>query len=376
MTPLRTLRHSVARVLRTHYPAFLFGIPGSAPSCSVFCYHEVDPNLFAGDLRFLAENGYRTLGVHEFVETASRGGDPRAVLLTFDDAKRNFWDVTFPLLKQFGARVTLFVPTAWMENGDRDPEPECEAPANMFMTWDQVRVCADSGLVDVQAHGHRHALVHTSNCLVGFATPEQVRRSPIYDWPMRSEKGRNRQGIPPLGTPIYDAEPLLSARARILEDETAARTCRELVREGGGQAFFNRPGTLAQLRRAHNDAARRSSRVRRIEGPEFESLVRAEFERSSELLRRHVGRAPEFFAYPWMMGSDLSLRCAADAGIKAVFGVGLDFTRAQRLAGPLVGYGRLKGDWLRFLPGRGRRRLREVVPGKLARFLGSEHLAH
>ena len=81
MTPLRTLRHSVARVLRTHYPAFLFGIPGSAPSCSVFCYHEVDPDLFADDLRFLAENGYRTLGVHEFVETASRGGDPRAVLL-------------------------------------------------------------------------------------------------------------------------------------------------------------------------------------------------------------------------------------------------------------------------------------------------------
>jgi len=376
MTPLRTLRHSVARVLRTHYPAFLFGIPGSAPSCSVFCYHEVDPDLFAGDLRFLAENGYRTLGVHEFVETASRGGDPRAVLLTFDDAKRNFWDVTFPLLKQFGARVTLFVPTAWMENGDRDPESGSDAPEGTFMTWDQVRDCADSGLVDVQAHGHRHALVHTSTRLVSFATPEQVRRSPIYDWPMRWEDGRNLLGIPPLGTPIYDAQPLLSAHVRVLEDEAAARVCRDLVREGEAQGFFERPGALTQLRRAHKEAARRSPSVRRIEGPEFEALVRAEFERSSELLRRHVGRAPEFFAYPWMMGSDLSLRCAADAGIKAVFGVGLDFTRAQRLAGPLVGYGRLKGDWLRFLPGRGRRRLREVVPGKLARFLGSEHLAH
>jgi peptidoglycan/xylan/chitin deacetylase (PgdA/CDA1 family) len=376
VTPLWSLRHSVARVLRTHYPAFLFGIPGSAPSRSVFIYHEVDPETFAGDLRFLAENGYRTLGVHEFVELASGGRDDRAVLLTFDDAKRNFWDITFPLLQQFGARATLFVPTAWMEGGDRDPQAECGAPADMFMTWEQVRACADSGLVDVQAHGHRHALVHTSNRLVGFATPELVRRSPIYDWPMRREDGRNRLGIPPLGTPIYDAQPLLSARARILEDEDAARACRELVRQRGGPAFFEQPGAVTQLRRVHSVATRRGQPVQQVEGPEFEALVRAEFERSSELLRRHVGRVPEFFAYPWMMGSDLSLRCAADAGIKAVFGVGLDFGRAQRLAGPLAGYGRLKGDWLRFLPGRGRRRLREVVPGKLARFLASEHLAH
>jgi hypothetical protein len=133
---------------------------------------------------------------------------------------------------------------------------------------------------------------------------------------------------------------------------------------------------VARLRRVHADAVRAGSRARRAEGREFEALVRAEFEQSAVLLRRHLGQAPEFFAYPWMLGSDLSLRFAADAAVKAVFGVGFDFGRARRLAGPVTAFGRLKGDWLRFLPGHGRRRLREVVPTKVKEFLRSQHLAH
>jgi hypothetical protein len=243
------------------------------------------------------------------------------------------------------------------------------------MTWDQLGRCAQSGLVDVQAHGHLHALVHTSDRLVCFATPELVRSHPLYDWPMRSEGGRNQLGVPSFGTPIYEAEPLLSARFRVLEDEAPARACRELVAENGGEAFFSQPDASARLHRVHA-AARAPSRPRRVEGREFESMVRAEFERSVTLLGRHLGRSPEFFAYPWMLGSDLSLRFAAEAGMKAVFGVGFDFQRARRLAGPVRGFGRLKGDWLRFLPGRGRRSLRTVLPAKLKGLFRSQHLAH
>jgi hypothetical protein len=75
MTPdIRILRHSVTRLLRTQYPPFLLGI-GPRPPCSVFCYHEVDRAAFTDDLRFLAENGYRTLSTGEFVEASSFGGE-------------------------------------------------------------------------------------------------------------------------------------------------------------------------------------------------------------------------------------------------------------------------------------------------------------
>ena len=38
----------------------------------------------------------------------------RAVLLTFDDARKSFWTVAMPLLRTFEARAVLFVPTYWM----------------------------------------------------------------------------------------------------------------------------------------------------------------------------------------------------------------------------------------------------------------------
>ena len=363
-------------MLRTRYPPFLFGLHRRRPLSPVFVYHEVDPKQFEADLRFLSDNRYRTLTPGEFL--ASDGRVPSAVLLTFDDARRNFWDVAFPLLQQFGARATVFVPTYWIAAGDGTDacDPERPGAAGMFMNWEQLRACVYSGLVDVQAHGHRHALVHTSSRLVGFASPELAARHHIYDWPMRWEDGRDRSGVPPLGTPVCEAEPLLSARFRVVADERVARACRDLVAASGGDAFFRQVGAVGLLRQAYADAIHSGSPPRRVEGPEFEVLVRAEFERSRELLQEQLGRAPEFFAYPWMLGSDLSLGVAADVGIRAVFGVGFDFRRARRLSGPLVAFGRLKGDWLRFLPGRGRLQLREVVPEKLRAFLQSQHLAH
>lgn len=374
---LRTFRRSVLRLVRTHYPAFLFGLSGPLAPELAFCYHEVHREAFEQDLSFLEENGYRTLTTAEFVACTRAGTTAeRRVLLTFDDAGRNFWDVAFPLLRKFGARATVFVPTAWVEGSGDETAEVATVPPGTFLTWAQLHACADSGLVDVQAHGHRHALVHTSTRLIGFATPRLVARHHMFDWPMRYGAGRNRLGVPPLGTPIYEGEPLLSASFRVLEDERPARACRDLVSGLGGEAFFRRSDAFTQLRRAYREASGPGSGARRLEGPQFETLVRAEFEESAELLSRHLGRRPEFFAYPWMLGSDLSIRLAAEAGLKAVFGVGFDFRRARRVSGPVAAFGRFKGDWLRFLPGRGRRRLREVVPEKLKGFLLSQHLAH
>lgn len=364
---------ALSRLLRTRYPGFVFGLPRKSRRVPVFVYHEVEAAAFEADLRFLAENGYRTLGADEFLACAGRAA--KSVLLTFDDARRNFWEVAFRLLREFGARATAFAPTYWIEPGPGGEAAEERAgAAGRCMSWDQLRECARSGLVDVEAHGHRHALIYTSTRLIGFASPDLVARHDLYDWPMRHEGGRDRLGVPPLGTPVYAAEPLLSSACRVLEDDRATDACRRLVAEGGGAAFFRRPDAGTLLRRTLAAAARARGPARRADAAALGALVRDEFQRSRELLERHLGRAPGLFAYPWMLGSDLSLRYAAEAGIKAVFGVGFDFGRAERLASPLA-FGRLKGGWLRLLPGRGRRRLREVLPERV-RSPGWAHLAH
>src|SRR5690606_10297242 len=119
-----------------------------------------------------------------------------------------------------------------------------------FMTWRELADCAASGVVDVELHSHRHALVASSSTLVGFASPGMLARHDLFDWPMRREQGLDVPGRPPPGTPVYESQPLLSATTRVYEPAEAAEACRELIEAAGGAAaFFGRPGAEAALRK-------------------------------------------------------------------------------------------------------------------------------
>jgi hypothetical protein len=82
-------------VLRTRYPLFLLGLPVARDEIPVFIYHEVEPVSFASELEFLRANGYRTITLDEFLSAATRKGarGDKRVLLTFDDARRSFYEV-------------------------------------------------------------------------------------------------------------------------------------------------------------------------------------------------------------------------------------------------------------------------------------------
>ena len=354
--------------MRTHYPGFLLGLPLPRGALPVFVYHDIDPVHFAGDLEFLRRNGYRTLSLAEFAATEARksGRSERGVLLTFDDARRNFYDAALPVLKEFNAHATLFAPTHWMSAPPGPADPE------RFMSWEQLRASAASGLVDVQSHAHRHALVFTSGRALDFANPRTLAQYDIYDWPMRSTPRGEELGRPPLGTPIYAATPLLSATRRYIEDPEVARACVECVGRSGGERFFERRDWLATLRGLH---AAREAQGRWADEKALRELLASELEHSRELFLRHLGYSPQYLAYPWMMGSPWSLELARRLGFQGVFGVALDFKRARAQL-PVRAYGRLKADWLRLLPGSGRSSFLSIAAGKVAGISSTQHLAH
>jgi peptidoglycan/xylan/chitin deacetylase (PgdA/CDA1 family) len=378
LTAVNRFRRAVSRVARTHYPPFIFGITRLDYGIPIFVFHDVDREGFARDLEFLRQNGYRTLTTEEFVSLSQAGRRKPVVLLTFDDARRNFWDVAFPILREFDARATLFVPTAWMAEPRSDGGvciPNAEDRRG-FMSWEQLRNCQRSGLVDVQLHGCRHPLVYTGARCIGFASPRLLARHDLYDWPMRREGGHDVLGRPLPGTPVYEAEPLLSADRRLLENEAVAEECRRLVASEGGAEFFLRPDWQRVLAQVHRRLQGIYGGMRHVADREFQALVRSEFVLAREAFAVELGTQPRYFAYPWMLGSDRSLQAAVETGMRALFGVGFDFGRARRVSRALLAFGRVKGDWLRFMPGAGRLRLREVVPRKVRLFFSSQHLAH
>ncbi len=102
----------------------------------VLTYHRVDkpdarPDLYPGlisatpetfdqQMAYVAAN-YHVISTPELLD-ASRTGSalpPRAVMVTFDDAGRDFAEHAWPILKRHRIPVTLFVPTAFPDHPER-----------------------------------------------------------------------------------------------------------------------------------------------------------------------------------------------------------------------------------------------------------------
>lgn len=102
----------------------------------VLMYHRVDhpaarphlyppllsatPDGFERQMRFLAEHSH-VVSLDELLSVCRGEGvlPPRSVLLTFDDAYRDFSEHAWPILRRYGLPVTLFVPTAYPDQPDR-----------------------------------------------------------------------------------------------------------------------------------------------------------------------------------------------------------------------------------------------------------------
>jgi peptidoglycan/xylan/chitin deacetylase (PgdA/CDA1 family) len=110
--------------------------PRRANILPVLTYHRVDhenahPELYPGmisatpaafneQMSFLAAN-YRVVSMPEVLDAARTGAalPPRSVLVTFDDAYRDFAEHAWPILKCYRIPATLFVPTAFPGHPDQ-----------------------------------------------------------------------------------------------------------------------------------------------------------------------------------------------------------------------------------------------------------------
>jgi biofilm PGA synthesis lipoprotein PgaB len=111
--------------------------------------NDISVDDFIKQLDFFKASGYQAVSIKDLQE-AARGKKTlpdKVILFTFDDAYESFYEYVYPALKLYNYPAVLSVVTSWMEG--RNPGIYKQ---KKFMTWDQVREVANSGLVTIASH--------------------------------------------------------------------------------------------------------------------------------------------------------------------------------------------------------------------------------
>lgn len=105
-------------------------------------------------LDWLAGGGFGFVSLSQVLAWASGAGTlpPRPVLVTFDDAYLDTWEIARPVLGERGITATVFVPTAFIgghSGWDAEPRP--------LMDVDRLRELAAAGwALGLHSHAHRN----------------------------------------------------------------------------------------------------------------------------------------------------------------------------------------------------------------------------
>ena len=130
--------------------------PASATSATILVYHRFGPvvadsmtvttAVFASQLKYLHDNGYSIVPLHDVVNFAAGHGElpPRAVAITADDGHRTVFSDMKPLIERYRIPVTLFI------------YPSAISNASYAMTWEQLAELKATGLFAVESHTYWH----------------------------------------------------------------------------------------------------------------------------------------------------------------------------------------------------------------------------
>jgi len=129
---------------------------------NVLTYHDVVPNAkksifsvsrssLVAQLDYLESTGYVpiSLSLLDNVRNGRAKLPKKAILLTFDDGLKSYYDFVWPLLKIYGYPSVVSVVSAWIDGKEIPPEYR-----GKLMSWKQLQALKDDRNVELISHTH------------------------------------------------------------------------------------------------------------------------------------------------------------------------------------------------------------------------------
>jgi peptidoglycan/xylan/chitin deacetylase (PgdA/CDA1 family) len=277
---------------------------------------QTPPRALESYLKYLRWRGYEAIHLDR-LERHLRHDQPlpaRPIVLTFDDGYLDAWVYVYPLMKRYGFKGTVFVPTDFIEPGTtvrpnledalegRVEEDELEAYG--YLNEEEIRRLAATDVLSIQSHGRTHTWLPVSGEIIDFHNPNLGARSLRWLWWNRFPDRKPfwfrecRHESVPWGVPVYRNELALASPA-LKADPALEGHLTAFVQGQGGRALFDRSDWRALL---HQEVKRYRAGLpegERMESrEEFRSRLRGELTSSRLTLEGLTGRKVRFMCWP------------------------------------------------------------------------------
>jgi peptidoglycan/xylan/chitin deacetylase (PgdA/CDA1 family) len=106
-------------------------------------YYQINtsPRVFARQMRWLRQNGYRTMDITDMWAAIVAGTDlSKTVVITFDDGYQDFYTSAFDVMKQCGFTATIYLAT------DRIQDTPVRIEGVDYLSWREVRELHSAGI--------------------------------------------------------------------------------------------------------------------------------------------------------------------------------------------------------------------------------------
>jgi len=349
------------------FPRFVFGGP-VGQLLPIFHFHDERADDLEPKLRYLAENGYRTVtcdDIAAYIGGSHRVPD-RSVALCFDDAWASVWTMAAPLLRKYGLQAIVYAIPGRTAEADAcrpqaDPDRQVTDGVNgdRFVTWPELRALRDQGIADVQSHTLSHSMMATSAEPLDFVAPG-YEATPFLNRPLidgsdqgPAEAGHYRYLTPAdLGAPLYATRSRMSDGRRVCHSPAVREGWIGLVQREGGAAFFSTSGWRDKLRAVaasddtpHVESADDQQRTIERELDEARSILNAQLRTTGV---NHV-------CLPWGVAGGVTHAALKRLGVATAVANLLPGVFAVRPGDDPLWLKRLPNRYIYRLPGNGRR---------------------
>ncbi len=108
-------------------------------------------------ITYLVKN-FEFVSIDEYVKNI--GKNKKTALISVDDSYKSFYELFYPILKEYGIPAILFVPVDHVGKYNIwDSQERIE-----IMNWKNIREISDNGLVTIGSHGRSHKRLSLQNC--------------------------------------------------------------------------------------------------------------------------------------------------------------------------------------------------------------------